>query len=180
MDIVGALRAALVLVITVTFVGSANAERDSLASKEVDAAVLQQMKDQRIPGLSIEVVRDGTVIKAAGYGFANLEVSAPAKVETVYSAGSITKQFVASAIMLLAEQGKTATFRVNAGVLIRLRDRCGLLGVAGAERHLLSNNVSGSIRRSRNRKSSPKRQCSLKRCQEARVRARRDSICRVD
>ena len=64
------------------------------------------MKDQHIPGLSIAVVRNGAVIKAAGYGLANIEASAPAKAETVFAAGSITKQFIASAIMLLVEQGK--------------------------------------------------------------------------
>lgn len=59
-----------------------------------------------IPGVSLAVVRNGTVVKAAGYGVANVEVSAPAKAETVFAAGSITKQFTATAIMLLAEQGK--------------------------------------------------------------------------
>ena len=96
----------VILALLPTTIASARAKPDSASIKEVDAAVLQQMKDQHIPGLSIAVVRDGAVIKAAGYGYANIEASAPAKPETVFAAGSITKQFVASAIMLLQEQGK--------------------------------------------------------------------------
>ena len=64
------------------------------------------MKDQKIPGASIAVVRSGKIVKAAAYGFANVEVGAPAKVETIFPAGSITKQFTASAIMLLVEEGR--------------------------------------------------------------------------
>jgi CubicO group peptidase (beta-lactamase class C family) len=79
--------------------------RDSL-SAEVDAAIRQQMTEQRIPGISLAVVRNGKIIKATGYGLANLEVRAPVTPETIFEAGSITKQFAATAIMLLAEEGK--------------------------------------------------------------------------
>jgi CubicO group peptidase (beta-lactamase class C family) len=105
-DFVHVLRGALVLNMAMTFAASARAEHESALSKEVDAAVLLQMKDQRIPGVSLAVVRNGSVIKAAGYGLANVEVSAPANVDTVFAAGSITKQFTAAAVMLLVEQGK--------------------------------------------------------------------------
>src|SRR6478735_5624312 len=78
---------------------------DGLAA-EVDAAIRQQMTEQHIPGLSLAVVRNGNVIKATGYGLANLEVNAPVTPETIFEAGSITKQFAATAIMLLAQEGK--------------------------------------------------------------------------
>jgi len=80
--------------------------RDGAVSGQVDAAVRKQMKNQSIPGASIAIVRNGVLIKSAGYGLANIELDSPAKPETIYAAGSITKQFVASAILLLAEQGK--------------------------------------------------------------------------
>ncbi len=54
------------------------------------------------------MVRDGQLVKAAGYGLANLESAAPATAETVYEIGSITKPFTAEAIMLLVEAGKLA------------------------------------------------------------------------
>lgn len=75
-------------------------------SAEVDAAVLQQMKEEQIPGVGLAVVRDGRIVKAKGYGLANIEVGAPVTPETVFDAGSISKQFTATAIMLLAEEGK--------------------------------------------------------------------------
>ena len=52
------------------------------------------------------VVREGKVVKAAGYGFANLELRVPATPDTVYEIGSISKQFAAEAVMLLVEDGK--------------------------------------------------------------------------
>ena len=82
-----------------------NPNRDAL-SAEVDAAVLQQMKDQHIPGIGLAVVVDGHVVKARGYGLANIELGAPASPDTAFEAGSITKQFTAAAIMLLVEEGK--------------------------------------------------------------------------
>ena len=70
---------------------------------QVDAYVRSFIKERNIPGLSLAVVRDGKLIKAAGYGVANLELNAPATPATVYEIGSITKQFTAQAIMLLVE-----------------------------------------------------------------------------
>lgn len=75
-------------------------------SAEVDAAVLKQMHEQRIPGVGLAVVLDGKVVKAKGYGLANVELGTPVSTETIFEGGSITKQFVAAAIMQLAEDGK--------------------------------------------------------------------------
>src|SRR5690348_1331486 len=82
-----------------------SARRGSV-SKEVDAAVLQQMKEQKIPGIGLAVVVDGRVVKAKGYGLANIELGTRVTPDTVFEAGSITKQFTAAAIMLLVEDGK--------------------------------------------------------------------------
>ena len=94
------------LAAALSFSVTASAGSDAALSQRVDAAVRTQMKDQGIPGVSIAVVRNGRVIKATGYGMANIELSAPVRPETIFEAGSITKQFTASAIMLLVEEGK--------------------------------------------------------------------------
>jgi D-alanyl-D-alanine carboxypeptidase len=73
---------------------------------EVDDYVAAQMAKRHIPGLSLAVVKDGLVVKAKGYGLANVELKAPATEETVYELGSITKQFTAAAVMMLVEEGK--------------------------------------------------------------------------
>lgn len=73
---------------------------------EVDQYVEAFIKKRSIPGLSLAVVRDGKLVKVAGYGLANLELNVPAKPESVYEIGSISKHFTAEAILLLAEDGK--------------------------------------------------------------------------
>lgn len=75
-------------------------------SAEVDAAIRLQMQEQQLPGVSLAVVRNGRIIKAKGYGLANIEVGTAVSPESIFEAGSITKQFAATAIMLLAEEGK--------------------------------------------------------------------------
>jgi CubicO group peptidase (beta-lactamase class C family) len=72
----------------------------------VDDFVKQRMQDMRIPGLSLAVVKDGKVVKASGYGLANLETDAPATPDTVYKAASLSKPFIAAAILLLVQEGK--------------------------------------------------------------------------
>jgi len=78
----------------------------SASVDNVDEYVIGQIKQRNIPGLSLAVVWDGRIIKAAGYGLANMELQVPAAKETVYEIGSITKQFTAEAVILLVEEGK--------------------------------------------------------------------------
>lgn len=75
-------------------------------SEQVDAIIKVAMEKQRIPGLSLAVVKDGKTVLAKGYGLANVELNVAATSETVYEIGSVTKQFTATAVMMLVEQGK--------------------------------------------------------------------------
>jgi CubicO group peptidase (beta-lactamase class C family) len=68
--------------------------------------VKAEMKRQRIPGLSLLVVKDGKVIRSEGFGVANVELQASVKPETVFQSGSVGKQFTATAVMMLVEEGK--------------------------------------------------------------------------
>jgi len=58
------------------------------------------------PGCSVGVSLDGAQVLAAAYGMADLEHTVPLTPETVFEPGSITKQFTAAAVLLLAQQGK--------------------------------------------------------------------------
>lgn len=64
------------------------------------------MQKQHIPGVAILVARDGTIVRAEGFGLANVELQVPVKPETVFQSGSMGKQFTATAVMMLVEQGK--------------------------------------------------------------------------
>ncbi len=73
---------------------------------QIDALIQSEMEKQHIPGLSLAIVRQGEVLQASGYGFANLEWRVPATPDTAYQIASVTKQFTATAIMLLVNEGK--------------------------------------------------------------------------
>ena len=73
---------------------------------EIDRYIEAQIKNLHIPGASLAVVRNGKIIKSKGYGFADLQSNSPATPQTVYEIGSMTKQFTAVAVMMLAEEGK--------------------------------------------------------------------------
>ncbi|HEV2615510.1 MAG TPA: serine hydrolase domain-containing protein [Candidatus Acidoferrales bacterium] len=73
---------------------------------KVDAYVLQSMHEQKIPGLALAVVRDGKIVKAKGYGLADIELNVPVMPQTVFESGSIGKQFAATAVMMLVEERK--------------------------------------------------------------------------
>jgi CubicO group peptidase (beta-lactamase class C family) len=58
------------------------------------------------PGASVVVIHNGAVAYSQAYGLSDLESHARATTETDYRLASLTKQFTATAIMLLAEDGK--------------------------------------------------------------------------
>src|SRR5262245_2368074 len=74
----------------------------------VDDYIKAEMQKQRIPGLSLAVIKDGQIILAKGYGLANVEHQVPVKPETIFQSGSVGKQFTATAVMILVEEGKIA------------------------------------------------------------------------
>jgi CubicO group peptidase (beta-lactamase class C family) len=76
------------------------------ASDQVDDFVVQHMEKKQIPGLALLVVQDGKIVKEQGYGFANLEHRVPVKPETIFQSGSMGKQFTATLVMMLVEEGK--------------------------------------------------------------------------
>jgi CubicO group peptidase (beta-lactamase class C family) len=73
----------------------------SLSSLAADA-----VKDGRVAGVSFVVLKGEAVLAQGAFGFADLENRVPATIETVYAIGSITKQFTAAAVLLLADEGK--------------------------------------------------------------------------
>jgi len=93
---------ALILLLAVTCLA-----QDGVAAK-LDEYMQAEMKTQQIPGVSLAVIKNGQIILAKGYGFANVEHQAPVKPETIFQSGSMGKQFTATAVMILMEEGKLA------------------------------------------------------------------------
>jgi CubicO group peptidase (beta-lactamase class C family) len=73
---------------------------------QVDAVILAEMERQHIPGVAVAIVRAGTVVKAQGYGLANVEHQVPVTPDTIFQSGSLGKMFTAVAVMLQVEDGK--------------------------------------------------------------------------
>jgi len=80
------------------------APADTLA--RVDEFVRAEMARQKVPGVAVAVVDHGKVVKAEGYGYANVEHDVPVRPETVFQSGSLGKQFTAATVMTLVEEGR--------------------------------------------------------------------------
>ena len=73
---------------------------------KIDAAVAKALSDNSTPSASIAVVKDGEIVYVQAYGKARLDPATSAASGMRYSIGSVSKQFLAAAILLLAEDGK--------------------------------------------------------------------------
>jgi CubicO group peptidase (beta-lactamase class C family) len=76
------------------------------AADAVDDYVTAEMTRRHIPGVALAILRDGKVLKATAYGKADLEHDIPVTPETVFKIGSVSKQFLATGIMVLAQDGR--------------------------------------------------------------------------
>ena len=72
----------------------------------IDDYCTAQLAKQHIPGFTVGIVEGGKLVSARGYGQADIELNAPVTKETVFEIGSMTKQFTATLVMMLVEQGK--------------------------------------------------------------------------
>jgi CubicO group peptidase (beta-lactamase class C family) len=99
------LKIILALAIVIDVLSSATLAQDAIALR-VSEYINAEMKRQRIPGLSLAVIKDGHIVLAKGYGLANVELQVPVKPETIFQSGSMGKQFTATAVMMLVEAGK--------------------------------------------------------------------------
>ena len=75
---------------------------------KIDRYVARELARQHIPGMAVGIYRNGTIAPVKGYGLANEELSVAVKPATIFQSGSIGKQFTATAIMMLVEDGKVA------------------------------------------------------------------------
>lgn len=97
------------LYVLVFFASSAVAEppaKYAAAIKVIDTLVERERIDAGIPGISIAIVEDQTVLWSKGFGHADLARTRSATPDTVYRVGSVSKLFTDIAVMQLVEEGK--------------------------------------------------------------------------
>lgn len=98
-------RISLAASVCMLFCALPSAAQQSIASS-IDRLISSEMHKQKIPGLSLAIIRNGRVDILKSYGLANVEHQVRVKPETVFQSGSIGKQFTAAAVMILVEEGK--------------------------------------------------------------------------
>ena len=79
---------------------------DEAALALLDSEIGDYVEESNIPGALVAVASRGEIIHLQTYGMANIELAVPVSENSVFEIGSISKQFVAAAVMLLVEEGK--------------------------------------------------------------------------
>ena len=98
----------LLLFLTSIFAIAAKTFAQSLpdsTTKKIDT-IFYEWNKENSPGCAVAVVRNDSILFAKGYGMANLEYGIPIEPTTIFHMASISKQFTAFSIVLLAKQGK--------------------------------------------------------------------------
>jgi CubicO group peptidase (beta-lactamase class C family) len=78
----------------------------SREAKKIDAALADLVERQQIPGLTVAATRNDSVVYTGAFGFRNVKTKEPMKPGYNFHWASVSKTFVATAIMQLVEQGK--------------------------------------------------------------------------
>jgi CubicO group peptidase (beta-lactamase class C family) len=109
---------------------------------DLDAFVRARMEVAHVPGLSLAIIRDGKLLRAAGFGFANLAQQIPMRADTLINVGSVTKTATCTAVMQLWERKKfDLDDDVNAHLSFPVRN-FGYPGVPVTFRQLLTHTSS--------------------------------------
>ncbi|HET9529584.1 MAG TPA: serine hydrolase domain-containing protein [Blastocatellia bacterium] len=99
----------LALILILGSFSQAAAQSPKTADKDIAAAIdelLMKTFKPDEPGAAVIVVKDGKEVLRKGYGMADMELGVRIEPDMIFRLGSITKQFTAVAILMLAGQGK--------------------------------------------------------------------------
>jgi D-alanyl-D-alanine carboxypeptidase len=96
----------LFLLLSVGSSSGLRAPADSALDPGEEAKISKLLAESGAPSVSIAIVEHDQMVYAKAFGKASLDPSREADAHTRYAVGSISKQFTAAAILLLAEQGK--------------------------------------------------------------------------
>ena len=93
-----------IILIFLFYCAGAQTVPDSII-KKIDG-LFSQWNSQQSPGCVIGIIRNDSLIFARGYGLANLEYSIPNSPLTIYHMASVSKEFTAYSVLMLAKAGK--------------------------------------------------------------------------
>ena len=99
-----ALVAIVYFLAAVTATAEVPATLTPAVSARIDAVAAKVLAETGVPSASVAVVKDGGIVYVKAYGDARLAPRMPASPTMRYSIGSISKQFTATAIVLVAEE----------------------------------------------------------------------------
>jgi len=85
------------------------ARLDAATAQQIDAVVADAMRTGVVPGVSIAIVRDGTIVYARGYGERDRSTHQDVDTQTIFRFGSVTKEVTATIVMALVERHTLAT-----------------------------------------------------------------------
>ncbi|MGE6761806.1 serine hydrolase domain-containing protein [Corallococcus interemptor] len=71
-------------------------------------AVFKDYSGPSTPGCALGIYQDGRILYSKGYGVADLNQGTPITATTLFDIGSVSKQFTAASVVLLAQEGKLA------------------------------------------------------------------------
>jgi CubicO group peptidase (beta-lactamase class C family) len=100
------MKVRMLLTIMVLFLSDCILNSQKLSKIDVDNFINNIVKQNQLPGLSIAIVFEDSVIYAKGFGIKKIGGSDPVDEHTLYQAASITKSFTATLIGMLVDQGE--------------------------------------------------------------------------
>ncbi len=137
------------IVVLLVLTGCEKTEQKTAEQLAVDS-LFSEWNQSGSPGAALSIIQNGEMLYTAEYGEANIEYGIPIENDTVFHVASVSKQFTAMAIALLADQGylsldddirdyipevpdfgEIITIRHLANHTSGLRDQWGTLGLAG-------------------------------------------------
>ena len=129
------VRASAFIAISVSATAAtAGAQRGADTTTRIVDRAFEAWRNTDSPGCAVGISRNGRVVYERGYGMANLETGTPITPASIFHVASISKQFTAMAIMLLANDGKLSIDDNIRKYLPEIRD----YGTPITIRHLLT------------------------------------------
>jgi CubicO group peptidase (beta-lactamase class C family) len=95
----------IVLFLLASFFLQGRISAQNIDSEALDSFIFQVMSDFEVPGISVGIVRNDTVIYSKGFGIRSIEQSLMVDEETIFGIGSISKSFTALTLGLLVDKG---------------------------------------------------------------------------